>query len=125
MIEGNDFSLKSVAVVDDDPAVRNSLKFSLELEGLSVSAFALGQTLLEFTETNPIHCLIVDHQLQDMSGLELVDRLHEHGNHTPAILLTGYPDRRIQRAASTRGATVVEKPLVCGALMERLRAILD
>ena len=64
-----------VLVVDDDDAVRRSLKFMLELEGLDVRAYASGAALLDDDDLPAQGCLVVDQHMPHMSGVELVNRL--------------------------------------------------
>ena len=61
-----------ILLVDDDPAVRNSLKFSLEIEGYSVRVFSTGGGLLAQRKL-PLHgCVIADYKLPDTNGLDLI-----------------------------------------------------
>ena len=64
-----------VIVVDDDRAVRNSLKFSLEIEGFSVRTYACGGDLLTSCTPLACACLVVDQNLPGMTGLDLIGRL--------------------------------------------------
>jgi CheY-like chemotaxis protein len=77
---------KIVAVVDDDPAVRNSLKFSLEAEGLAVRAFAAGQDLMESVGDETINCFVIEFRLEDIDGVALTDCMRSKGLRTPIIV---------------------------------------
>ena len=114
-------TLRVIAVVDDDPAVRNSLKFSLETEGLAVRAFAAGQELIEAIGDEPICCFVIEFRLQDMDGLTLVDRLRLDGVHAPIIMLASHPNRMLRRNAAQRNIPIIEKPLIGNALTDALR----
>ena len=74
-----------VLVVDDDPAVRNSLKFSLELEGFAVRLYADGRELLDDPHLPPDGCLIVDQVMPGMTGLDVVAAIRRRGMMNPAI----------------------------------------
>ena len=78
-----------IAVVDDDAAVRNSLKFSLEIEGFAVRTYASGEELLGSRGLSDCQCLIVDQDMPRMTGLELVAALREQGVKVPALLISG------------------------------------
>ena len=68
---------RHVFVVDDDSAVRKSIKFVLELEGFEMRAYSSTQQLL-VEESMPFpSCLVVDYHLPGMNGLELVAKLRE------------------------------------------------
>jgi two-component system, LuxR family, response regulator FixJ len=78
----------TVLLVDDDLAVRSSLKFVLELEGLAVRAYASGAELLADPNLPRSGCLVVDFHLPGMNGIELVDRLGERHLRYPVIMIT-------------------------------------
>src|SRR5205814_7415711 len=91
-----------VVIVDDDPAVRNSLKFSLEIEGFSVHGYADADELLSLGKLPSCSCLIIDHRLPGMSGLDLIAALRARHVTSPAILITSHPSRALsERAART------------------------
>jgi two-component system response regulator FixJ len=110
-----------VAIVDDDPAVCNSLKFSLELEGFAVRAYCSGAELLHASGLDDCHCFVIDQRMPAMSGLELIARLRDRQLVAPAILLTSNPDAVLHARAATTNVPIVEKPLLGNALLERIR----
>jgi two-component system response regulator FixJ len=100
----------TVAIVDDDEPVRHSLQFLLEVVGYRVETFA---SAVEFLRAEPdkLLCLITDHYLPGMTGLELAERLRAQGNSVPIMLITGLPSRAIYARAKTLGIDqVLEKP---------------
>jgi two-component system, LuxR family, response regulator FixJ len=112
----------SLLVVDDDAAVRNSLKFSLELEGFNVRVSDGAQEVLAASELDDVDCLIVDQYMPRMTGIELVKRLRRRNNHMPAILITARMDSDLKRRAAAVGISrVLEKPLSGGALLDGIR----
>ena len=101
---------QTVAIVDDDQAVRDSLQFLLEVIGYSVDVFA---SAAEFLLANVQHffCLILDHHMPNMTGLELAERLRADGSGIPILLMTGSPSPAIvARAAELSIERVLEKP---------------
>lgn len=112
-----------VVVIEDDPAVRNSLKFSLEIEGYAVRLYADGSDLLEHRRLPCADCLVVDYNLPHMTGLEVIGQLRDRRVHAPAILITSNPNRNLLDRAAVAGARVVEKPLLGDALIESIRYI--
>jgi FixJ family two-component response regulator len=101
---------RTVAVVDDDHAVRDSFRFLLEVIGYAVETFA---SAAEFLKANVQHfaCLILDHHMPNMTGLELVERLRSNGSGIPILLLTGSPSPAIvARAVELDIYRVLEKP---------------
>jgi len=113
-----------VLVIDDDPAVRASLRFALEIEGFVVHVFATSDELLA-RETLPAGaCLVVDYILPTMNGLDLVAALRARGVDLPAILITSDPPAHLRREAAAAGMTLVEKPLLGNGLADAIRSAL-
>jgi FixJ family two-component response regulator len=113
-----------VLIIDDDPAVRNSLKFSLEIEGYAVFLYPDGSDILGKFDLPHSDCLILDYNLPDMTGLEVLDQLRDRRIYAPAILITSHPNRILQERAEAAGARIVEKPLLGDALVESIRDVL-
>jgi two-component system, LuxR family, response regulator FixJ len=110
-----------VIVVDDDLAVRNSLKFSLEVEGFAVRVYPGGTELLNDTELPRGGCLVIDQNMPGMNGLDLVGQLRARDVAVPAILITSYPTAALRERAAKAGVTIVEKPFLETALIDRIR----
>jgi FixJ family two-component response regulator len=99
-----------VAIVDDDPAVLDSLKFLLEVAGHAVAVYASAASFLEDLAVPPA-CLITDQQMPGMTGLELAERLRGVGVAVPVLLITGSPSPALAARAAQLGIeTVLEKP---------------
>jgi two-component system, LuxR family, response regulator FixJ len=99
-----------VAIVDDDPAVLDSLQFLLEVAGHTVAVFASAAKFLAADGLHPA-CLIVDQHMPGMTGLELAERLRSEGVEVPVMLITGSPSPAIvARAAQLGIRKVLEKP---------------
>ncbi len=114
-----------VIVVDDDDAVRQSLKFVLEIEGLQVRAYCDGAQLLAEPNMPTQGCLIVDYNMPGMNGIELVEHLRTRHVDLPAILMTGRISDHIRRKAGKAGFNqVIEKPLQDDSLVETIRTAL-
>jgi FixJ family two-component response regulator len=111
-------------VIDDDPAVRNSLKFALEIEGFFVRLYPTGAELLGDKDMPASGCLIADYHLPGMSGLDLLARLRERNVTLPAILITTHPSAAIRDRAALAGVRLIEKPLLSDTLFLGVRAAL-
>jgi two-component system, LuxR family, response regulator FixJ len=114
-----------VGVVDDDPAVRNSLKFSLEIEGLAVAVYADADDLLKDSDLARFNCLVVDQRLPGLSGLDLVAELRDRQLRVPVILITSQPSRAVMAQADKAGVPIVEKPLLGNALLDKIRVLVE
>jgi two-component system response regulator FixJ len=114
-----------VLVVDDDAAVRNSLKFALELEGLNVRLYGSGDELLTEEDLPASGCLVIDYYMPAMNGVELVSRLRRRHVDLPAILITAKLTQDLRRRATRAGfKQVLEKPLEDGSLVDSIRGAL-
>jgi FixJ family two-component response regulator len=110
-----------VIVIGDDLAVRNSLKFWLELEGLTVRSYASGVELLAADELGRCDCLVIDEKTPAISGLHLIAQLREHDFSAPAILVTSQPSMSLLDEAEKAGVPIVEKPLLGNGLLDTIR----
>ena len=99
-----------IAVVDDDDAVRDSLRFFLETLDHPVVTFPSGHEFLA-QDSAGLACLILDHHMPEMTGLQLAEQLRRGGSHLPILLVTGMPSPSIvARAAELSVERVLEKP---------------
>ncbi|MGP8233006.1 MAG: response regulator transcription factor [Methylovirgula sp.] len=113
-----------IFVLDDDEAVRESLKFSLELEGYTVRTCAEGYELLKHPDLAHARCLIVDYKMPQMDGFEVLDRLAAQRVNVPVILITSNASDALRRRAARVGVhQVLEKPLSDGALIENIQSL--
>src|SRR5262245_4803696 len=116
---------KPVLIVDDDPAVRDALRFALEAEGMTVRLFGSGRAVLDATDLAEAGCLIIDYSMPDMDGIELVALLRDREVALPMILISGRIGRDLRRRADAQGIeTTLEKPLSDDALLRALRSVL-
>jgi len=113
-----------VLAVVHDPALRASLRFALEVEGFSVDTFATGEELLAKTPLPRRACLLLDHVVPRVDGIEIAAALRRHGVDFPAILMTADTREIMRRRADAAGLTVLEKPLLGNALAEAVRVAL-
>ncbi len=112
-----------VVVVDDDLAVRNSLTFSLAIEGFTVRGYATGDELLHAGDLASCDCLVVDQTMPGLSGLDLIAKLRDRHVAAPAILITSQPSLSLRQRAEKADVPIVEKPLLGNALLDRIRDV--
>ena len=103
--------IKHAAIVDDDNEVLDLIEQILSEEGLAVSRYNQGEALLEDIASHSFDVIISDLMLEGMSGLDLLDKLHEWGVDTPFVLITGYASLDSAIQAVNRGAFYyIKKP---------------
>jgi two-component system response regulator FixJ len=99
-----------VFVVEDDLAVRESLKFALRLEGLEVHACGGGADLLMHRLLPHARCIVLDCEMPVMDGYEVLRRLKASDCHVPVVLITSHSTRTILSHATRAGVRhVIEK----------------
>jgi FixJ family two-component response regulator len=94
----------TVAVVDDDEAVRVALSNLLASLDLGVATFASAEEFLASAACRTAACLITDVQMPGMSGLDLQRHLAGSGNRIPVILITAFPRDHLRQQAEAEGA---------------------
>ena len=115
-----------VFVIDDDDAVRASLRLLLESEGLTVADFADAESFLAHCTPQSRGCIITDIQMPGCSGLEMQALLEERGVCLPLIMLTGHADVPAAVQSLKAGAVdFLEKPFEPSRLLEQVRLALD
>ena len=102
---------RQVAIVDDDAAVRDSLRFLLGVSGYDVATYESAADFLARCDRSFLAGLILDHHMPQVTGLELAARLRAQGDQLPIMLITGSSSPAIAARAKALGiAQVLEKP---------------
>lgn len=115
-----------ICIVDDDAWVCDSLRVLLESCGFEALAYASGADFLADERQREAGCLIIDHHMPKMDGLEVVASLHRKGVLVPTILITGRLDAGLAERAGKLGVmAILEKPFAGTQLLKVLRAGLD
>lgn len=117
---------KLVHVIDDDPPVRDSLRWLLEGEGLEVQTHASAEAFLAGFSSERPACAIVDLRMPGMSGLDLQEELLRRRARLPLVFVTAHGDVPLAVRAMRRGAVdFVEKPFSDEHLVQAVRRALD
>jgi FixJ family two-component response regulator len=100
-----------VHVVDDDEALRDSLRWMLESAGYRVVTYATSELFLADYDPRQSGCLVLDIRMPGMSGLEVQDELKRRGYAIPIVFITGHGDVPMAVSAMKKGAIdFIEKP---------------
>jgi len=114
---------KLIYLVDDDEAVRDSVRMLLEANEFIVHDFSSGAQLLERNGGEGADCLLLDVHMAGLSGLELLELLRKRGIDVPVVVLTGRFDDVIADRLSKAGASaILQKPTESGALIHAIDA---
>ncbi|MBC8158951.1 MAG: response regulator transcription factor [Alphaproteobacteria bacterium] len=113
-------------MVDDDPAVRDSLRWLLTSVDLDVAAFASAQEFIDAYDPDQQGCILVDVRMPGMSGLELQEELSTRGTNLPVIIITGHSDVQMAVRAMKAGAfDFIEKPFNDQALLDLVQKAIE
>jgi two-component system, LuxR family, response regulator FixJ len=115
-----------VHIVDDDEAMRASVAFLLDTEGIRTKTYDSALSLLAAADALEPGCVITDIRMPNMTGLELVEEMQRRGVGHPVIVLTGHADVALAVQAMKAGVIdFLEKPFENAALLRAVRTALD
>jgi len=116
----------NVFVVDDDQAMRNSLKWLIESVGMMVETYSTADEFIQNYYPGRAGCLLLDVRMPGMSGLELQEHFLKHQINIPIIIITGHGDVPMAVRAMKSGAIdFIEKPFNDELLLESIRNALN
>jgi two-component system response regulator TtrR len=115
-----------VYVVDDDEAVRDSLRWLLEANRYQVACFATAEEFLASYDQSRLACLILDVRMPGMSGLELQEQLIARHANLPILFISGHGDVPMAVTTMKKGAAdFIEKPFNEAELRASVERMLD
>ncbi len=115
-----------VYIVDDDDAVRNSLRLLTRSVGLNATTFQSAQDFLDNYDAAEPGCLVLDVRMPGMSGIELQEQLNLRGAVIPVIFITGHGDIPMAVEAMHQGAfDFLQKPFRDQDLVDRVQRALE
>ncbi len=123
----NDLYLKyTIYIVDDNPAVRDAIRFLVQQVGLTPKVFVSAQDFLDYFKPEMRGCLVLDIRMPGMSGLDLQEQLATLGAHLPVIIITGHGDVPITVRAMKSGAfEFLQKPFNDQVLLDTIQSALN
>ncbi len=115
-----------IFVVDDDPAVRDTLSMVLSAGGYEVICFADGAALLAVARTRTPSCILLDVHIPGKSGLDILKELHGEEYPAPIFMISGQGDISMAVSAIKSGALdFIEKPFRGSEIVARLNEAID
>ncbi len=116
----------TVFVVDDDGAVRDSLRMLMRSDNLPVETFESASAFLATFDPDRLGCLLLDIRMPGMSGLDLRDELDRRRAMLPIIFITGHGDVPMAVEAMQRGALdFIQKPFSDQDLLDRIHKAIE
>ena len=116
----------TVFVVDDDPSIRESLRWLIESVGLRVQTSATAQEFLDRYDADTPGCLVLDVRMPGISGLDLQAELSSRKISIPIIIITGHAEVPVAVSALKAGAMdFIEKPFSDQLLLDRVRRAIE
>lgn len=114
-----------VWIVDDDEAMRSSLKWLIESVGMRVESYSSADQFLQSNYVGRFGCLLLDVRMPGISGLELLEQLNDQQRLPPTIIITGHGDVPMAVRAMKSGAIeFIEKPFNDEVLLDAIRRAL-
>lgn len=111
-----------VYVVDDDPGIRQTIRRLIEPMGLPVDEYSCVEQFLGAYDPRQVGCLVLDYQLEGISGIELLEYFARSGQGIPTIMITGAATTEIVVRAMKNGAlTVLAKPFRHKELLQAIQ----
>ncbi|RXZ42636.1 response regulator transcription factor [Crenobacter cavernae] len=112
----------TVFIVDDDPAVRDSLEMLLAAQGLQVTGFPNAQSFLQHYQSGVIGCLVLDIRMPQITGLALQEMLNARNMQLPILFVTGHGDiEECSRAFRAGAIDFLTKPIDPLRLLDGLK----
>lgn len=116
----------TVFVIDDDPAVRDAIRWLMEQVKLNVRVFGSADEFLSSYTPGMRGCIVLDVRMPGISGLELQERLRSTGVLLPIIIITGHGDISIAVRAMKGGAVeFLEKPFNDQTLLDAVQSAIS
>ena len=114
-----------IYIVDDNPAVRDAIRFLVQQVGLTAKVYISAQEFLDQYQLGMRGCLVLDIRMPGLSGIELQEKLTLIGAHLPVIIVTGHGDVPITVRAMKAGAfEFLQKPFNDQVLLDTIQAAL-
>ncbi|WP_293813817.1 response regulator [uncultured Aquitalea sp.] len=112
----------TVFIVDDDPAVRDSLALLIMAQGMRTVTYGSAMEFLDSYTEGEIGCLVLDIRMPQITGLALQEKLVERGVTVPIVFITGHGDiEQCRRAFQSGAIDFLTKPIDQNRLIDSLR----
>ncbi len=106
-------------LIEDDENVRRSMTMMMRARGYQIDSYRSGTEFLMMRGQHGGDCLLIDYKMPRVDGLEVMRRMREQNDDTPAIMITGYYSATLRDKAISAGyADILEKPANPNAVID-------
>ncbi|WP_425404071.1 response regulator transcription factor [Hwanghaeella sp.] len=114
---------KTIAIVDDDDAVRDSLAVLLTTAGYHVQVYETSAEFLRDAKQNRFDCVILDNQMNGSTGIDLAQKLADKNVCISCVIMSGnMSDTEVKRARAAGITEILEKPFTDETLIGTIEA---
>ncbi|HEY4675009.1 MAG TPA: response regulator [Candidatus Bathyarchaeia archaeon] len=118
--------MPNILIIDDDKTILKILSKILQKEGFNVNTAETGQDALNKLETQQYDAALIDVKLQDVNGIDLLNKIQKIAPSMVKIMLTGYPSEEDRTRALAQGAAdYLTKPVKSEKLIEVIESKLE
>ncbi len=115
-----------ILILDDEPIVGERLKPALEKEGHQVEIFVNPYRALERVQEKEFDIVVTDIRMDEMDGIQILERVRAISNRTKVIMITGYATIEVARESLTKGAfDFIAKPFKLGEIRGTIRKAIE
>lgn len=113
-----------ILLVDDEKTIHTFLKYVLGKRGHTVDSALSGSLALEMVAEKPYDLYLIDLDMPEMSGEDLIGRLRKMGKGDPFIILSGLPEDEVKTACDRlQGASFIRKPFRVDKLLAAIETV--
>lgn len=115
-----------LVLIEDDENVRRSMTMMMRARGYQIDSYRNGTEFLMMRGQHGGDCLLIDYKMPRVDGLEVMKRLRELNDDTPAIMITGYYSATLRDKAISAGyADILEKPATPNAVIDAVTRLMS
>ena len=115
----------SLLLADERGGLEDTVRRLLEPQGVQTLAVRSGREALDVLQSTQIHVAVLDHQMPQLGGLQVIKLMRDLKNAPPAILLTQHlTDHLLHEALGMRVFSVLSKPVDLNLLLDALARVL-
>ena len=118
---------ETVLLVEDEDAVRNIVRLALTMQGFTVLQASGGEEAIQLATAHkgPIHLLVTDVVMPEMSGRRLAEVVRRHRPEIPVLFMSGYTEEAVVNHGVDSSDAFIQKPFTPQALARKVRAVLS